>query len=391
MFKNNITSDSTASTTSNDKSSFIKSAEEARQKRQLDKKKQQSAIVIQSFYRGYQTRKIQIDLISSELESSFIANKQLTSNQVYQLIKKYFLIDSISKHCKKNQIFLDILKYLTNQIQLNSEFKTSYVSLIISKTNYQQFIQQSNKLVDKCIQKLNDINPKDKEQIRQFEICLTFITTLSNYKHWKCFTQLVVQVEQLLKETTRSYLAKLRVLFPIFNTILNLNLQTHSLLLNKTSVNTIMSLSVQILKSLNYQSNILLSFCSNLLTVPAIVNLYHSTSCLKSEIDCDLSCRIYALFSDSTTDSVTNEFLNDKDLLQAVCFLGNLCSLSDFYDLNFQFNLDNFIMISNKILDHCSKLNMPSNKSTDKVILKFNKILKSLGTNFNVFHFTPDL
>ena len=37
---------------------FLKQAEEARNKRQLEKQKQQNAILIQSFYRGYKTRKL---------------------------------------------------------------------------------------------------------------------------------------------------------------------------------------------------------------------------------------------------------------------------------------------------------------------------------------------
>jgi|LakMenEpi03Aug12_release.lakeMendotaPanAssembly.Ray.scaffolds.fasta_scaffold5073795_1 hypothetical protein len=37
---------------------FLKQTEEARNKRQLEKQKQQNAICIQSYYRGYKTRKI---------------------------------------------------------------------------------------------------------------------------------------------------------------------------------------------------------------------------------------------------------------------------------------------------------------------------------------------
>jgi len=365
MFKNN----NSASLT-NDKSSFLKNTEEARLKRQTDKKKLESAIVIQSFYRGYLTRKQQTDLFINELETAFISsvssnNHQFSSIQIFNLIKKYFQLDRLTSsnnnNEKTNLIFINMLKYLLNQIQANTEFNKSYVSLIISAKNYQNFISQSNKLVDKCIQKLtNDISYTTKEKIKYFEIILAFLICLSNHKYWKCFQQ-QPQLEQLLKETTKSYLTKYCLLYGLFNRVLNQNLQSHCLLLNKTSVTSILCLSIQILRSLNYQSSILLLFCSNILTIPAIVNVYNTTSgSLKTElIDCDLSCRLYALFSDSSI----NEFLADKDLLQSISFLGNLCYLSDHFDSNFQFNLDNFIIISNKILDF-SNNNNNNNNST---------------------------
>jgi ubiquitin-protein ligase E3 B len=358
MFKN---TNSTPSLT-NDKSSFLKNTEEARLKRQIDKKKLESAIIIQSFYRGYLTRKQQTDLFINELETAFISsssssssNHQFSSIQIFNLIKKYFQLDRLTttysnKNEKTNLIFINMLKYLLNQIQTNTEFNKSYVSLIISAKNYQNFISQSNKIVDKCIQKLvNDLSYTSKEKIKYFEIILAFLICLSNYKYWKCFQQQQQQqLEQLLKETTKSYLTKYRLLYGLFNKVLNQNLQSHCLLLNKTSVTSILCLSIQILKSLNYQSSILLLFCSNILTIPAIVNVYNTTPNLKTElIDCDLSCRLYALFSDSSI----NDFLADKDLLQSISFLGNLCYLSDQFDSNFQFNLDNFIIISNRILD----------------------------------------
>lgn len=370
MFKSSInTGESSPSGVSNEKSSFIKNVDEARQKRQLEKKKQQSALLIQSVYRGYITRKKESTLIDTELNLSFQgANKSLAASQTYILLKKYFLYDRLVRQEKSNQMLIQILKCLTYQIQTVSEFKTTYVSLIISKTNYQNFIQQSNKLVDKCVLKMQQLNLKDKEHVKQIEIYINFLMCLTNYKLWKCFTQLQQPaVEQLLKETTRSYSVKLSVLYELFHKLLNQNLQQHNLMLNKLTMSSILNLAIQTLKAHNYQANVLMAFSSSILTIPAVVLSCHSMSALKNELDCDLSCRLYALFSDSTTDSLTNKFLNEKDLVQAVSFLGNLCSLSEFYDSNFQFNLDNFIIISNKILDYCTKLSTSNNKSNDHV------------------------
>lgn len=45
------------SKSSGDKESFLKQANEAREKRNMEKKRLNSAIIIQSLYRGHRTRK----------------------------------------------------------------------------------------------------------------------------------------------------------------------------------------------------------------------------------------------------------------------------------------------------------------------------------------------
>ena len=292
---------------------------------------------------------------------------------MYELIKKYFVLSCLSRaDASTNKHLLEILKYLAENTQANPEFKTSYVSLIISKVNYQNFISQSSRLIDKCVHVMNSFQSKDKEQMKQFEMITAFLDCISNHKTWKCFVvqaqPLVSHVEQLLRETTKSYLLKYKSLYDVFGRVLAQNLQSHSLLLSKTCVNSVLSLAVQTLKAYQFQSSVLLLFASCVLTVPAVVNCYVGTVSLKTELDCDLSCRLYALFSDCTKDRISNEFLVHTDLVQAMSFLGNLCSLSAYYDANFQFNADNFIIISNKILDYCAKINTNHSAKTSDVV-----------------------
>ncbi len=78
MFRNskNLTSDSSSTassscTASSDKTSFLKNTEEARLKRQLEKKKQQSALLIQSCYRGYRERSSFCRLLTTQLDTAF--------------------------------------------------------------------------------------------------------------------------------------------------------------------------------------------------------------------------------------------------------------------------------------------------------------------------------
>ena len=186
MFKPN-------STPNPDRDSFLRQAEDARQKRNLDKKKAQSVLKIQSFYRGYMSRKQLYQSISKQLINTFItpdnSSIKLTAVHLYDLIRNFFFIDKLKIKTKPdtlNQIFCAICKYLTVNIQ-KSDLKTSYMSLIVSKSHYQNFIVQSNRLLGKCVHLLNEINFKEKEQIKHFETYLDLVLVFTNYHCWKCF------------------------------------------------------------------------------------------------------------------------------------------------------------------------------------------------------------
>ena len=184
-------------------------------------------------------------------------------------------------------------------------------------------------------------------------------------------------------------------IFEVFHKILMHHLNTHNLFLSAHNLASILNVSIQILNSFKFQS--LEEFCSNILTVPGLIKNINALKTQKSNevsIDellhaikeCDFTCRLYALFSHS--DSF-NSFIQKNDFIQSISFLGNLCSLEKLDFKSFQCNVDNFIIIANKVFDYCAesleKNESGSNKSetiTWNPLFGFLKIKTNL-TNSN--------
>ena len=150
-------------------------------------------------------------------------------------------------------------------------------------------------------------------------------------------------------------------IFEVFHKILMHHLNTHNLFLSAHNLASILNVSIQILNSFKFQS--LEEFCSNILTVPGLIKNINALKTQKSNevsIDellhaikeCDFTCRLYALFSHS--DSF-NSFIQKNEFIQSISFLGNLCSLEKLDFKSFQCNVDNFIIIANKVFDYCSE------------------------------------
>ncbi len=115
-------------------------------------------------------------------------------------------------------------------------------------------------------------------------------------------------------------------------------------------------LSLKLFSASNYTQTTLINLAANLLTLPGLVPLFLqlTPTCLSES---SLNCRLYPLLTNSSA------FLADKDLIQTVALLGNLCTIEQL-DLNsFKINLDNFLIASTQIMDHCSRLHLNPTKS----------------------------
>ena len=94
---------------SEEKDSFLKQAEISRQQRQLEKKKLNSAILIQSVYRGYRTRKKLFDELNSDVRGQLNGLRdengqiklKLSPIKIYSLVGKFlYLTNKIDKEMR---------------------------------------------------------------------------------------------------------------------------------------------------------------------------------------------------------------------------------------------------------------------------------------------------
>lgn len=142
------------------KEAFVKQAEDARQQRLLDRKKNQMAIIIQKTYRGYKCRQIEYEKQFLKLSNSLSLTEigtasKYTANELYEFGHVYLFLNKLKAINKKNeQIFAKLCTHLALSIH-NGDFKHSYVSLIISKTLYKNFLDQSRQIIQLCIKQMN--------------------------------------------------------------------------------------------------------------------------------------------------------------------------------------------------------------------------------------------
>ena len=196
------------------KDNFLKQTEDARLKRNLEKKRTSSAIKIQSLFKGYLARKqfaikleyntfvqniIKKDIFTfvfknfrNSLNQALVETSELkTAVQLYEITKK-FIIFIQTKYFKKKKnndnqlLFQNMCTCLSNSI-LKGDFKHSYMSLIVSKDFYQLFLKQSHKFLQACIIELNNINLKDASHYKTFISLLSTLTMFTDHRLWKCY------------------------------------------------------------------------------------------------------------------------------------------------------------------------------------------------------------
>ena len=141
--------------------------------------------------------------------------------------------------------------------------------------------------------------------------------------------------------------------YKLFNKCLVQHLNNHKLILSTPDLMTVLTLSVDLLRSSNYAVPVLADFASQILTVTAVVKLFLDLKQPQTEAalnECNLACRLYPLL----TNKETGSFIQGKSFLEAISFLANLCSIELMDFESFKLNVDNFLIISTEIIDYCS-------------------------------------
>jgi len=370
---------------------FLKQAEDARLKRQLEKRKLQSAIKIQCVYRGYVTRKRLNQSLVDELEKEFGSNSicgRLSSLQLYELTQKFlFLNRKSSKRIIDLTVFENICESV-NQSILTGDFKHSYVSLIVSKENYQNYLSQSHRLLKFALNTTNSLKIKEPNDRKVFVKIIALFGTLCESKTWHCFQSIDNELmKKVINETGKGYLLTLNknaFYQKIFKILIQNSFNYQPLLPNEVLTN-VLGIVFKVL-ALDSTSTTLFDFCSFLMTIPTI---FASGSNAKLLLDQGLTKRILTMFD----SNCLREFTKDKDINCLLCFLGNLCTLCKLDFNTFRQFVDQFLQINTNIFSVYSdttKVNKSSSSSsTDQAdtirwhpVFGFLKLKSTLFTNY---------
>lgn len=386
------------------KETFLRQAEEARQQRLLDKKKAHAALIIQKHYRGWKTRQLEHTRILTQLISDLNStnlisdNLTLTAIELYNYTKAFIFLDRFAASASNvrtqstDLVLPRLCTHLVLSVQ-NGTFKHSYVSLIINKDLYKDFLRQSKRLLSIALKQMAlraaTSNLKVKDDYFKFDVFLRFIASMTTVARWKCFrksssasgfTNSNKLVETMLNETARAYLLLLQAegiqfsytnnfkkfkvtkasiiigVYSVFNNCLMQHLNNYNLILTPENLTSIFTLSMETLKCSSYANNALTEFATQLLTIPASIKTFLSLKNVNADVilnESNLACRLYPLLTNTKS---CNSFLDGKSFLEGISFLGNLCSLEQLDLQSFKLNVDNFLVIATDLIDYCSRL-----------------------------------
>ncbi|CAF0883062.1 unnamed protein product [Brachionus calyciflorus] len=371
---------------SSNKDSFLKQANEAREKRTLEKKRLASAIKIQSFFRGYLARKKFSQGIESDLNSAFdgvdiqdketLMKRSHTSKQLLELIDKILFFKKIKARKAINldeKLIGNFTSYMILNIT-NGDFKHSYMSLILSKDNYQKFLTQSHKVLKLLVDNLDHLNIKDLEHNKIFNNIIRLFTVLSDNNQWKCFpiSNRNEMLDKTLKEISKNYILALKhnSFFEKLMKPLIQNASNHITIISSNVMLQIHSLTFNIFEHSSFDSNDLYIFCSTLLTIPLFFKILEDNSSknssendaneliLKSKIKSSGFCqKIYSILTDTGRIKTFLSSKNDVNLM--IAFLGNICSLSVFDFESLKINIEKFIAINHQVFLNASEIISP--------------------------------
>ncbi len=187
---------------------LVHQANQARIQRQLEKHKANSALIIQTHYRGYRLRRAHHALLHTQLNDLLTAaTSSLKANDLHQMTRLYLFLQAFSpgKDLRERDL-ARLCTHLALSVQ-QGELGMSYVSLILSKRLYASFVWQSKRLVGLCVREMRLL--RVKEEAVRLEIVMNLIVVLVSVERWRCFAggggnRLV---ETLLGETVKAYLA----------------------------------------------------------------------------------------------------------------------------------------------------------------------------------------
>jgi ubiquitin-protein ligase E3 B len=374
---------------------FLKQAEDARLKRQLEKRKLQSAIKIQCVFRSYVARKRVKQSIEHELQKEFgtgSATLRLTSLQLFDLTQKFLFLNKkldSNKQIIETKILQNICENITQSI-LTGDFKHSYVSLIISKENYQNFLSQSHKLLKFVLNTMNSLKIKEPNEKKLFTNIITMLGTFCDSKAWFCFHSVDNELmRKVINETSKGFLLTLskNAFYQIMFKILIQNSFNYQPLLQNDALTTVLNLVFKILAadSANNSPTTLFDFCSFVMTIPT---LFSNSSNLKQLLDQNLTKKILIMFD----SNCLRDFTKDKDINCLLCFLGNLCTLCKLDFNTFRLCVDQFLQINTHIFsfyyETAKQSKSSSSEHADTIrwhpIFGFLKLKSSVFTNYEI-------
>ncbi|XP_050678480.1 ubiquitin-protein ligase E3B isoform X2 [Leptidea sinapis] len=355
MFSKNLTT----------KDSFLEQMKAAREERALEKKREESAIKIQSIVRGWLARQRFISLILEEFDNLLPDTNHGSQDEgqsefvqaldVYKVACRLFLVFKQKRDSKR---FERLCKYIVHSLHSES-VKISYVGVFLNKDYSLRWIAHIKDLLFKCCQYLEQLKPEYPADMQSILIHLHTLLEFTATNTWaitrlKNFDKLRGGLTQLCANVMGSLFH--RGYYLTLKSLLLRGLCREKVNLKNISLSAVIALALRPLISAQFSEKLLTMFIIQILSVPTLV--YQMNQISPESIS---TFRTHALFDKCveflSADQNMRIVFNTLEGNYALCLLGNLVQLA-YIDRDYAQTdtfYPTFVLVVTRFLDSCQQ------------------------------------
>ncbi|XP_054713011.1 ubiquitin-protein ligase E3B-like [Uloborus diversus] len=340
------------------KDQFLEQAKAARLERAQERKKEQAAITIQSYARGYFARQKLKHDVWKEFDEIFMvfneSNKLPLALDVYKIIRRLMFL--INEDTNDKERFEKLCKYIIASIDSDS-LKKSYIAVAFNKELAVAWIHHLKTLLWQCCVYLKSLKPERPQDSKSMMLYLHMLVTFTSTGTWKVLNN---KQGEALKPAMNQLCANImghlvtKGLYSVLQGVLLKGLVRVKPCLKRATLLAITNLSVRPVVSSQFSNNLMNLFLLHVMSVPALMLHFHN-----SASECLIILSNHEIFKHAldllVSEQNTRILFNALEGNYALCLIANLIHMGHSDLENLQTNLLDFINVITRIMESCQK------------------------------------
>ncbi|CAI6374516.1 unnamed protein product [Macrosiphum euphorbiae] len=322
------------------KMQFKEQTRAARVERANDRKREQSAILVQSWIRGWLVRKRTRNLILQQFDETFEnINDLKPAITVYLSVKKFL---TYWDEKRDRQRFEKLCRYIILSLEFDA-IKRSYISVALTSEHAVNWISHVKEILSICLIYLTKLQPKSLEDSSFLHTLLHMVVSFTSISRWSAIhSNISLQgLKPGLERLTENLIAHLlnKNVFNTMQTLLITGLSGIKILLKPVAMTAIMTICWRCLVLSNFSTNILKLFVIKIYSIPLLVEHLISLSpkIIETFNSVNLLEKIMQLLNDQNQCDEIFHCLHPSwslSLIANIVHLAELCAETDKFENN---------------------------------------------------------
>ncbi|XP_076453206.1 ubiquitin-protein ligase E3B-like [Babylonia areolata] len=343
-----------------EKEQFLEQAKALREERAERQQRENAAVTIQAYGRGFLERsrlKRQIREEADQLlripegDAEHYAPTLRPAVEVYTVTHRLLIImdDRVD-----GQRFEYLCRYILASMD-NENFKTCYASLAMTKTHVLSWIKQIKDLLWRCCSSLKTLKPENHSDLKTIMVYLRMLVTFTSTNNWtalriKAGEQLLAGLSQVCNNLMGHLNSK--GLYLVLQELLTKGLVRSKPVFSKATLTAIVTVAIRPLLGANFSENLLNVFLLHVLSVPAII--LHMSAIAPECVELLVTHRVFKRCLELLTcEQSTRIIFNTLEGNYALCLMANLIQLGYKELEGLVENTTDFMTVMIRLLEKC--------------------------------------